>query len=251
MTEDLAAPETQGVEPTPPEKYPFWNYHDVVLLIGLTLPALAAAAVVGRLAMLVLPVNATAPATAILVAQFFGYGFWFLCLYGLLRLRYGRPFWQSLAWVRPGATMPLYAASGALLAIGVAVGGALLKTPNIQMPMQELLRDRTSLVLVGIFAVTLGPVCEELSFRGFFLPLLARSLGAAGGVLLTAIVFSLMHGPQYAWSWRHILLISFAGIAFGVVRLRSGSTAAATLMHATYNLTFFVAYLFQPQGMGR
>ena len=117
------------------------------------------------------------------------------------------------------------------------------------MPMQELLRDRASLVLVGIFAVTLGPLCEELSFRGFFLPLLARSLGAAGGVLLTAVAFSLMHGPQYAWSWRHILLITLAGVAFGVVRLRSGSTAAATIMHATYNLTFFVAYLVQSDGV--
>lgn len=249
MTDDLAGPEIRTAEPSAPEHYPFWNYHDLLLLIGLALPALVAAMVVARTAMLILPEKAVTPAAGILVAQFLGYGLWFLCLYGLLRLRYGRPFWRSLAWVRPGTTMVMYVASGALLAITVALLGAALKTPDIAMPMQELLRDRASLVLVGIFAVTLGPLCEELSFRGFFLPLLARSLGAAGGVLLTAVAFSLMHGPQYAWSWRHILLITLAGVAFGVVRLRSGSTAAATIMHATYNLTFFVAYLVQSDGV--
>jgi hypothetical protein len=36
-----------------------------------------------------------------------------------------------------------------------------------------------------------------------------------------------------------------AGIAFGYARYKTASTASAALLHAGYNLTFFVGYLIQ------
>jgi membrane protease YdiL (CAAX protease family) len=98
---------------------------------------------------------------------------------------------------------------------------------------------------VGLFASTLGPVCEELAFRGFMLPLLARSFGVPAGVLLTAIPFGLLHGAQYSWLWQQVVLVTLAGVVFGTVRAVTRSTAASAMMHATYNLTFFVGYLVQ------
>jgi hypothetical protein len=191
------------------------------------------------------------PAARVLSAQFLTYGLWFLCLWGLFRFRYERPFWRSLAWVRGASGIARYAVWGPVLAFGVALAGAALRTPNVEMPMKDLLSDRFSLVLVGSFAVTLGPLCEELAFRGFLLPLVARTAGPAPGILMTAAAFSLLHGPQYAWSWQHVTLITAAGAAFGWVRLRSGSTAAAAVMHATYNLTFFAAYLAQWEDLSK
>jgi membrane protease YdiL (CAAX protease family) len=101
------------------------------------------------------------------------------------------------------------------------------------------------LILTGLFGVSIGPLCEELAFRGFLMPLLIRSLGAWAGVLITALPFALLHGPQYSWSWQHIVLLALAGTAFGLVRHLSGSTAAAVMTHATYNLTFFSALVMQ------
>jgi membrane protease YdiL (CAAX protease family) len=72
-------------------------------------------------------------------------------------------------------------------------------------------------------------------------------LGAAAGILGTGALFGLLHAPEYAWSWRHVLLITAAGSAFGWVRYKSGSTAASTFMHAAYNLTQFAAFLGQAQ----
>jgi membrane protease YdiL (CAAX protease family) len=141
--------------------------------------------------------------------------------------------------------MAPYVAIGFVQAIGIALLGVAMQTPNVEMPMRDLLSDRFSLILVGTFAVTLGPACEELAFRGFLLPVLARTFGGPAGVTLTSATFALMHGPQYAWSWQHLVLICLAGVLFGAVRLLSGSTAAAAAMHAGYNLTFFVAYLTQ------
>jgi hypothetical protein len=42
-----------------------------------------------------------------------------------------------------------------------------------------------------------------------------RSLGAGPGILAAAIPFGLLHFPEYGNSWRHALLISLVGAAFG------------------------------------
>jgi membrane protease YdiL (CAAX protease family) len=246
MNGEHSTTEAELVPQQPAERYPFWGYRDLVLLIGLMLPAVMAALAIVQLIYLFVPRGVWhSPAVAALAIQFLAYGFWFLFLYALLKVRYNRPFWQSLAWRLPPGGTSRFLIVGVLLAFVVALAGAALRTPDIDMPMKELLRDRVSLILVGIFAITVGPLCEELMFRGFLLPLLAQSLGAALGVLLTSFGFAALHGPQYAWSWQHIVLITFAGAVFGWVRLRTGSTAAATVMHAGYNLTFFIAFLAQ------
>ena len=246
MNGEHSTTEAELVPQQPAERYPFWGYRDLVLLIGLMLPAVMAAVAIVQLIYLFVPRGVLhSPAVAALAIQFLAYGFWFLFLYALLKVRYNRPFWQSLAWRLPPGGTSRFLIVGVLLAFMVALAGAALRTPDIDMPMKELLRDRVSLILVGIFAITVGPLCEELMFRGFLLPLLAQSLGAALGVLLTSFGFAALHGPQYAWSWQHIVLITFAGAVFGWLRLRTGSTAAATVMHAGYNLTFFIAFLAQ------
>jgi membrane protease YdiL (CAAX protease family) len=77
------------------------------------------------------------------------------------------------------------------------------------------------------------------------MPLFMRTFGAAIGILFTGFLFGSAHGFEYQWSWRHILLISAAGSIFGWARYKTGSTAAAAFMHATFNLTQFAAFLAQ------
>jgi len=150
-----------------------------------------------------------------------------------------------MAWNVPWPRMGLTLFIGPVLVITVLVLGALLGTPNVDNAIQRLLQDRVSILLVGFFATTLGPLAEELVFRGFLQPLLIHNFGPAIGILAASLPFALLHGPQYNWSWQHILLLTFASAVFGVTRWRSGSTAASTLVHATYNLTFYTAYLLQ------
>jgi CAAX protease family protein len=121
----------------------------------------------------------------------------------------------------------------------------MLRTPEISLPFQQMLDNRPTVLLFSIFVVILGPLCEELAFRGFLLPLFVRSLGAAAGIIVTGLLFGCLHAPEYSWSWRHVLLVSLAGCVFGWVRHQTGSTAAATYMHSTYNLTQFAAFVAQ------
>jgi membrane protease YdiL (CAAX protease family) len=230
----------------PAERYPFWDYQDLLIFVSLAIPSLLLGGLLSKSVFVLIGWQPPGKAAQLLPAQFLGYGFWFLSLYGLLKLRYRKPFWRSLGWISPGVGVIFRCfVAGPLLAIAIGLGGYLLRTPDIEMPIKDLLTDPFSIALIGIFATTLGPVFEELAFRGFLLPLLVRSVGAFVGVILTALPFAILHGPQYAWSWRHLLLLTLASAVFGLVRLYMGSTVAAAALHASYNFTFFVVYLLQ------
>ncbi len=227
----------------PREQTPFWGYADLLLLCGALIPSILLAVGILLAVTRAGSVDLTRAGAAILV-QFAAYLFLFLGLYAIFRFRYRRPFWPSLGWTGNGALIGQALAAGPLLALIIGGLGQLLRTPDINVPMMEMLDTPTAIALIGFFAVTLGPLCEELLFRGFLMPLLARSVGATGAILLASAPFALLHGPQYGWSWRHVLLIGAAGAAFGWLRHKSGSTAASTAMHATYNLAFFIGFLY-------
>ncbi|MBK5290432.1 MAG: CPBP family intramembrane metalloprotease [Acidobacteriia bacterium] len=223
------------------DTYPFWTYHDLALFIGAALPSMLVALLAVRGLRYFMPMQGKA--MEVLLVQFTGYGFLFLSLFALLKVRYGRPFWGSLHWRAASRSVGTCLMAGPLLAMAVGWTGILLGGPDVDMPMMDLLSDRRSIFWIGAFAVTLGPLCEELAFRGFLQPLVSRSIGPAAGIILAAVPFALMHGPQYGWSWRHVALVGLAGIAFGWVRHKTGSTAASTAMHATYNFTFFAGFV--------
>jgi len=236
------------LSPPPPEPHsdstaePFWSYEDLFFILAICVPALIAAFFVIK----------AIPGTAVfgmpfqeLLTQLVWYALVFGSLTILLRFRYERPFWRSLGWKFPFGGITGALVGGPLLALAIALLGFALNAPEIPMPFQQMLRDKPTTMLFAIFVVVLGPLSEELAFRGFLMPLLVRSLGAAWGVLTTGLLFGLMHAAEYHWSWRHVLLIVVAGTVFGWVRYRSGSTTASIFMHSTYNLTQFAAFVVQ------
>jgi membrane protease YdiL (CAAX protease family) len=237
MTPEPPAPEAPPVEQEPEV---FWGYAELFLFAGLAIPAMLAGYGLVRAVLTVFRLHPIR-AAEVLMEQFVGYFFLFLVLVVVFRMQYGRPFWRSLGW-KPLA-LPAFSlvAAGWLTAVAVVGIGLLLRTPTTENALTELMKDRVSLILVGFFGITLGPLAEELAFRGFLQPVLVRSFGAVAGIVLASLPFGLLHLAEYGYSWRHVVLITGAGAAFGWVRHRTGSTKAATLMHAAYNLLFFAA----------
>jgi membrane protease YdiL (CAAX protease family) len=244
-------PETVPAAPaaTAPERYPFWGYSDLLLFAGMTIPSMLIGFGMVRAVMWAFHIHPAVRVAELLPEQFLGYAILFSTLMLMFRAQYKRPFWRSLGWVP--SPLPLFwvVLAGMTTAIGVALVSSLVQTPNTSNPMTELLQDRTSVILIAIFGITLGPLCEELAFRGFLQPLLVRSLGAVAGILAAAIPFGLLHFQEYGNSWRHALVISLAGAAFGWMRQATGSTKASTIMHAAYNALFFVALFAQRKQM--
>jgi membrane protease YdiL (CAAX protease family) len=221
---------------------PYWDYVDLALAAMLLAPALLISSVI---ALVVKKLTPHGDQIATFVNMFVFYVLWFASLYALLKSRYNRPFWESLGWVYPGARAMLAALTGPLLAIGIQFLGQALHTPQVEMPIKKLLEGRASLALFGVFGVILGPITEELAFRGFLMPLLIRSTGPFVGIILAAVPFAVVHGPEYGWMWQYIVLVATAGVVFGFVRYRTGSTMASALLHATYNLTLFAAVVIK------
>jgi membrane protease YdiL (CAAX protease family) len=242
MSPEPPAPDADPQIVAPPESYPFWGYLD---LAGFVVMAILALLVEAFLAGAFLSVVHVKRFFVELPAQFILYAFLLWLLSVIFRRYYDRPFWESLRWVPAGLSASVLVTCGILLAFAVMAASLLLKTPDINSPMKELLSDKTSIVLIAVFGTTLGPFCEEILFRGFLQPLLVRSLGAVGGVLMAAVPFGLLHLQEYGYSWRHVLMITLAGAAFGWMRQRTGSTKAAAIMHASYNGVFFVLLAMQ------
>lgn len=236
--------------PAPPEREPFWGYLDVLMFTGLALPCVVLSFGLVRGTMWLLRLHAAVKTWELLPEQAVLYALLTGVLAAMFRLQYGRPFWRSLGWV-PHRLPPLWPVIlGMFTALMVNLIGLLIRVPNTENPMTELLKDRGSVILIAIFGVTVGPLCEELVFRGFLQPLMVRSFGVVGGILAANIPFGLLHYQQYGNSWRHVVVITLAGAAFGCMRQATGSTRASTLMHAAYNALFFFA-LFGTKGWGR
>jgi membrane protease YdiL (CAAX protease family) len=224
-------------EPAPrPEA--FWSYQDLAFFVSFTFLSVVAST------LLVAILRLHSPVVRLMLLQMLLYLFVTGSLYAIFRIRYGEPFWRALGVRYPDRRAWAAAFTGPALAILIGLLGLTLRAPEIQLPFQDFLRTPLATAALGVLVVLLGPFCEELVFRGFLMPLFVRSLTAVPGILLAAVLFGCMHGPEYRWSWRHVLLISLAGVAFGYARQLTRSTTAAMLMHATFNLTQFAAFLF-------
>lgn len=232
----------ESLSPNP--QSPFWDYTDFLLFVLLTGSSLAVSLLFGiAFRKLNVPLR-------LLVVQVLWYALAFGALKALLLFRYERPFWQSLGW-RP---ISLSAAAGSILAgptlvISIGLLQFVLRAPEIEPPFEQMLGSPGTIVLFGILAVILGPVAEELAFRGFLMPLLMRSLGAAGGIVVTGFIFGSIHGYEYQWSWQYMLLISLVGCIFGWARYRTQSTLASAIMHSTFNLTQFAALIWHQRSL--
>jgi uncharacterized protein len=238
-----APPEPPQQELVQPERVPFWGYNDLVLFIGLAPVCLLLGYALIKFPLRILHIHPAVEVEEALPEQLLGYLFLFGALGLLFRQVYDRPFWTSLGWTRMRLPFVVVVGAGLATVLFEVVASNLIRLPDTANPMTELMDTRTALLLMAIFGTTIAPLCEELAFRGFLQPLLARSLGAGPGILLAAIPFGLLHYQEYGNSWRHVLIISGAGAAFGAMRQVTGSTKAAVLMHASYNAFFFLAML--------
>jgi len=219
-----------------PPKEAFWSYEDLALFVGAVLPALVIAKL-GEQA-----IHFSNEGLRQVAFQVLLYLLLTMVLYFLIASRYRRPFWRSLGWIFEFRGAWLCILLGPLLALGIGLLSATLRAPG-DPSIKNLITDRTSTIAIVFFGSFAGPIFEEMVFRGFLQPLLARSLGAWLAILVTDIPFALLHGPGFGWAWQSVGLIGLAGLVLGFVRYRTGSTVASSLVHIGYNATFFVGFL--------
>lgn len=254
-TESITASETAlGGESVPPgsevphlRPYPFWDWLDAVLFAVVLVFLLVITVLISSVAHMY---GLVGMAPAAIIAQGVAMGAAIFVLSRLLRMRYGVGLRVALHLDSPRQVF-LFCGMGLATAVLVSIMGFVLKLSEMDMPMKEFIRTDFDLLVVGIGAVTFGPLFEELIFRGFLQPLFGKLLGIVPGILATALLFALPHGPQYGWHWQHLLVITSAGVIFGLIRWRAASTTASTIAHAAYNLFLVIAAFVQrANGLG-
>ena len=201
----------------------------------------------------------TYPLKAVLltVIQTVWFGLLMLFLFVFIRVRYQSPFWRTVGWraLRPSTLPP---AAGALLAVLGGVGLAVVVSmlsffvkSKTKLPIEEFFQDRQSALLLMGMAVLLAPLVEETVFRGYLYPVLARSLGVVGGIVVTGTLFGLMHAPQLRGGTGHIALLIGVGIVLTWVRAKTGTVLASFLVHLSYNSSLLLALYAATGGFKR
>jgi hypothetical protein len=99
----------------------------------------------------------------------------------------------------------------------------------------------------AFLAIAFAPFMEELFFRGFLYPVLARRVGVAAGVLLTAAIFASVHVFEYK-AWGPVLIIFLVGIVLTLVRAKMKSVGASFIVHSVYNGVPVVAAIIASHG---
>jgi CAAX protease family protein len=184
-----------------------------------------------------LPADLARNARVVVPAQFAAYLVVIAYMVWLVRSR-GRAFWAAVHWKWPQANWFGWMALGVALALLVQSASALLPIPK-SLPIDRYFRDMLGAYLMAGFGLTFAPLVEELFFRGFLYPAVARSWGLAAGVVVTSALFASIHASQLAHAWAPLLLLFCVGVVLTLVRARTNSVATTFLIHVGYNGTLF------------
>jgi membrane protease YdiL (CAAX protease family) len=172
-----------------------------------------------------------------------------ICLYGSWIVGYQR-LSQRLQWTDlrtrfapvGKAILIVSALCGLGLVVLIVSVGALLERAGFKIdniPNPEILpRDWMQLPLAVLVIVIVGPVCEELLFRGLLLDWLKQKMNVWAAAAILSVIFSLLHANPFSlgavgWlAFTHRLLL---GLTASALAIRYRSLRPSLMMHGTLN----------------
>lgn len=86
-----------------------------------------------------------------------------------------------------------------------------------------------------LLALLIGPIMEEVVFRGYLQSSLAKKIPAWAAILITSIVFTVGHSPMILWPMYFLY-----SVTWGWILLRTGSLKMAVLIHILSNLFYAI-----------
>lgn len=153
----------------------------------------------------------------------------------------------GLGLTRPGR--PLFYLAAVLLGLALPIAGGWLTSwiahgHEVTQDIKQIggatsLALRLPLVLV---VISIGPLVEELLFRGLLLSALLRRMRAGWAIALSALLFACVHLPDLGYLWYALPNLALLAAALAWLRLRSGSLWPAVVAHGVNNLLAVAAW---------
>lgn len=117
------------------------------------------------------------------------------------------------------------------------------KQPVVELFMKE--KSAAFLFFSSLFAAVVGPIIEEIFFRGFMYKAFKNRIGLVRAALLTSVVFAALHTNLVGF-----LPIFMLGLLLVYLYEKTGTLVASMTVHVVHNLgmVFFVFLLKQLKG---
>lgn len=148
------------------------------------------------------------------------------------------PRWNEIA-------LGIGALAAVLMGTGLIASMTGQETPAFIADTFDSARAAGMLSLLVLTFVFLGPLQEELLFRGFLFRGFVPSFGIWPTIVITAALWAVIH-VQYQWFF--IGEIFALGLLFGWLRARSGSLLLTFGLHAAVNAMAVMAAALSPGG---
>jgi membrane protease YdiL (CAAX protease family) len=250
VAQDELPPIPVNAEVTPPigdidDAFPVWTGWDVVKITIISIVSLVFFSLLVLMIATGLPMFKTTTlkdlstdARLAVVSQILAYAATFWFVYRLIARHYAVSFGPGLHWRWPGSRWLGYLLGGVVVAMLIQALARFLPIPK-QMPIDQFFRTPAAAWSLALFGTFVAPLTEELYFRGLLFPVLKRSIGLNGSLIITAFGFALLHAAQLGMAWAPVLVLFLVGLILTMVRAATHSLAASTLMHIGYNATLF------------
>lgn len=126
---------------------------------------------------------------------------------------------------------------GVLLWAGVSICDLIVKKIFGELPAHPYVQklkmsdNQVNYVLVLISILILGPISEEIYFRGFAYTVLKHRYGKSIGIILSSLLFAGVHFNLY-WSIQIVIM----GIGLALLFESTGSIVSVIVAHSSINL---------------
>lgn len=139
------------------------------------------------------------------------------------------------------------------IALGIPVGLGLLVAGEIlmrildvsedQTPIMRLLKTPWGAASIAFMALAIAPIAEELFFRGFVYPPMARRFSLGTAMACNGAVFAAVHLLTYGSELGYLPPIFLLGFVLAGLRSWTGSILPAIVAHFVFNATSLLLFL--------
>ncbi len=137
-------------------------------------------------------------------------------------------------WALLAGVLSLVALAGFWIVL-VELGGA---GGNPTIPSYAQYPPLTVVLGLGMGSLV-SPLTEEAAFRGYGQVILERVFPAGAAIAISAVLFTLWHGPTQGFYWSKLLFYFVVGVDFGTIAFLTQSSVPAMPVHILGDLTFF------------